>query len=464
MRKVCFVDTTMRDAHQSLLATRVTTGELLEVAALVDRVGYHAVEVWGGATFDSCVRYLNENPWERLDALKGEFKNTKLQMLLRGQNLLGYRNYADDVVDLFVETMSRHGIDIVRVFDALNDFRNLEKSTQAIKKYDMHLQIAMSYTTSPVHSIEYFVELSDRAIEFGADSLCIKDMAGLLKPGTAYELVSEIKKRHAIPLEVHSHFTTGLADMTYLKSAEAGADYLDTATSSMAFGTSQPGVESLWTALADIGLAEKPDYRLLEEINGYFEKVRRNHKGTDAGFTINTSVLENQIPGGMYSNLINQLKAQNMQERFPEVLEEVPRVREELGYPPLVTPTSQIVGVQAVLNVITGERYKMITKEVEKYIKGFYGKPPADVSSELKKRVLGDGEPISFRPGDAIEPEVEKGRKELGLLARNDEDLLIYLLLGEVGKKYLYEKYREDLKIDFDIARDYQDGMTVYPV
>jgi len=464
LRKVCFVDTTMRDAHQSLLATRVTTGELLEVAALVDRVGYHAVEVWGGATFDSCVRYLNENPWERLDALKGEFKNTKLQMLLRGQNLLGYRNYADDVVDLFVETMSRHGIDIVRVFDALNDFRNLEKSTQAIKKYDMHLQIAMSYTTSPVHSIEYFVELSDRAIEFGADSLCIKDMAGLLKPGTAYELVSEIKKRHAIPLEVHSHFTTGLADMTYLKSAEAGADYLDTATSSMAFGTSQPGVESLWTALADIGLAEKPDYRLLEEINGYFEKVRRNHKGTDAGFTINTSVLENQIPGGMYSNLINQLKAQNMQERFPEVLEEVPRVREELGYPPLVTPTSQIVGVQAVLNVITGERYKMITKEVEKYIKGFYGKPPADVSSELKKRVLGDGEPISFRPGDAIEPEVEKGRKELGLLARNDEDLLIYLLLGEVGKKYLYEKYREDLKIDFDIARDYQDGMTVYPV
>jgi oxaloacetate decarboxylase alpha subunit len=322
----------------------------------------------------------------------------------------------------------------------------------------------MSYTTSPVHSIEYFVELSDRAIEFGADSLCIKDMAGLLKPGTAYELVSEIKKRHTIPIEVHSHFTTGLADMTYLKSAEAGADYLDTATSSMAFGTSQPGVESLWTALADIGLAEKPDYRLLEEINDYFEKVRRNHKGTDAGFTINTSVLENQIPGGMYSNLINQLKTQNMQERLPEVLEEVPRVREELGYPPLVTPTSQIVGVQAVLNVITGERYKMITKEVEKYIKGFYGKPPTDVSTQLKKRVLGDGEPISFRPGDAIEPEVEKGRKELGLLARNDEDLLIYLLLGEVGKKYLYEKYREDLKIDFDIARDYQDGMTVYPV
>ncbi len=294
----------MRDAHQSLLATRVTTRELRDVAALVDKVGYHAVEVWGGATFDSCVRYLNENPWERLDALKGEFKNTQLQMLLRGQNLLGYRNYADDVVDLFVETMSRHGINIVRVFDALNDFRNLEKSVQAIKKYGMHLQIAMSYTTSPVHSIEYFVELSDRAIEFGADSLCIKDMAGLLKPGTAYELVSVIKKRHTIPLEVHSHFTTGLADMTYLKSAEAGADYLDTATSSMAFGTSQPGVESLWTALADIGLADKPDYRLLEEINDYFEKVRRNHKGTDTGFTINTSVLENQIPGGMYSNLI----------------------------------------------------------------------------------------------------------------------------------------------------------------
>ncbi|MDD5682354.1 MAG: pyruvate carboxylase subunit B, partial [Mesotoga sp.] len=344
MRKVCFVDTTMRDAHQSLLATRVTTSELAKIAPLVDQVGYHAVEVWGGATFDSCVRYLDEDPWERLDVLKEKFKKTKLQMLLRGQNLLGYRNYADDVVELFVKTMSKHGIDVVRIFDALNDFRNLEQSAKAIKASGMHLQVAMSYTTSPVHNIDYFVEISDAAVELGADSLCIKDMAGLLKPGTATTLVNEIKKRHPIPLEVHSHFTTGIADMTYLKSAEAGADILDTATSSMGFGTSQPGVESIWTALHDVGLADRPDYPLLKEINDYFAGVRRNHSGTDAGFTINTSVLENQIPGGMYSNLINQLKSQNMSDKFEEVLDEVPRVRADLGYPPLVTPTSQIVG------------------------------------------------------------------------------------------------------------------------
>jgi len=464
LRKVCFVDTTMRDAHQSLLATRVTTRELQEIASTVDRVGYHAVEVWGGATFDSCVRYLNESPWERLDTLRKEFKNTKLQMLLRGQNLLGYRNYADDVVDLFVQTMAKHGIDIVRIFDALNDFRNLEKPAQAVKESGMHLQVALSYTISPVHNVDYFVKLSDEAIELGADSLCIKDMAGLLKPGATTRLVSEIKKRHDVILEIHSHFTTGLADMSYLKSAEAGADILDTAASSMAFGTSQPGVESMWTALADLGLADEPDYKLLKEIDDYFGKVRRSHSKTDAGFTLNTSVLENQIPGGMYSNLINQLKSQNIQDRLGEVLEEVPKVRAELGFPPLVTPTSQIVGVQAVLNVMTGERYKMITKEVENYVKGHYGRPPSEVSSDLKKRILGAEEPISFRPGDIIEPEVEKRRKELGLLTPSDEDFLIYLLLGETGKKFLYDKYRDSLGVDFDVARDYKEGITVYPV
>lgn len=464
MKKVCFVDTTMRDAHQSLLATRVTTKELQEVASMVDRVGYHAAEVWGGATFDSVVRYLNEDPWERLDSLKREFKNTKLQMLLRGQNLLGYRNYADDVVDLFVRIMSKHGVDIVRIFDALNDFRNLEKSAQAIKETKMHLQIAMSYTTSPVHDIDYFVNLSDGAIDLGADSLCIKDMAGLLKPGTAYKLVSEIKKRHAITLEIHSHFTTGLADMSYLKSAEAGADLLDTATSSMAFGTSQPGVESMWTALADLGLASEPDYKLLKEVNAYFQRVRKNHSGTDVGFTINTSILENQIPGGMYSNLLNQLKSQNMENKLNEVLEEVPKVRRDLGYPPLVTPTSQIVGVQAVLNVMNGQRYKMITKEVERYVKGLYGKPPSDISAQLKEKILDGEKPLLIRPGDMLEPEVEKGRKEIGLLAQNDEDLLIYLLLGEVGKKFLLDKYKNELNVDFDMAKNYPEGMSVYPV
>ncbi|HDP78212.1 MAG TPA: pyruvate carboxylase subunit B [Mesotoga infera] len=464
MRKVCFVDTTMRDAHQSLLATRVTTSELAEIAPLVDRVGYHAVEVWGGATFDSCVRYLDEDPWERLDVLKEKFKKTKLQMLLRGQNLLGYRNYADDVVELFVRTMSNHGIDVVRIFDALNDFRNLEESAKAVKASGMHLQVAMSYTTSPVHNVDYFVEISDEAVELGADSLCIKDMAGLLKPGTATTLVSEIKKRHSIPLEVHSHFTTGIAGMTYLKSAEAGADILDTATSSMGFGTSQPGVESVWTALHDIGLAERPDYPLLKEINDYFVGVRRKHSGTDAGFTINTSVLENQIPGGMYSNLINQLKSQNMSDRFEEVLEEVPRVRADLGYPPLVTPTSQIVGVQAVLNVMNNERYKTITKEVERYIKGFYGTPPAEIEKSLKSRVMGVEESILHRPGDTLDPEVERGRSELGLLAQSDEDLLIYLLLGEVGKKFLAQRYQNSLRVDFELAKDFKEGITVYPV
>jgi len=464
LRKVCFVDTTMRDAHQSLLATRVTTSELAKIAPLVDQVGYHAVEVWGGATFDSCVRYLDEDPWERLDVLKEKFKKTKLQMLLRGQNLLGYRNYADDVVELFVKTMSKHGIDVVRIFDALNDFRNLEQSAKAIKASGMHLQVAMSYTTSPVHNIDYFVEISDAAVELGADSLCIKDMAGLLKPGTATTLVNEIKKRHPIPLEVHSHFTTGIADMTYLKSAEAGADILDTATSSMGFGTSQPGVESIWTALHDVGLADRPDYPLLKEINDYFAGVRRNHSGTDAGFTINTSVLENQIPGGMYSNLINQLKSQNMSDKFEEVLDEVPRVRADLGYPPLVTPTSQIVGVQAVLNVMNKERYKTITKEVERYIKGFYGSPPAEIEKSLKSRVMGVEESISHRPGDTLDLEVEKGRSELGLLAQNDEDLLIYLLLGEVGKKFLAQRYQNSLRVDFDVAKDFKEGITVYPV
>jgi len=454
----------MRDAHQSLLATRVTTSELAKIAPLVDQVGYHAVEVWGGATFDSCVRYLDEDPWERLDVLKEKFKKTKLQMLLRGQNLLGYRNYADDVVELFVKTMSKHGIDVVRIFDALNDFRNLEQSAKAIKASGMHLQVAMSYTTSPVHNIDYFVEISDEAVELGADSLCIKDMAGLLKPGTATTLVNEIKKRHPIPLEVHSHFTTGIADMTYLKSAEAGADILDTATSSMGFGTSQPGVESIWTALHDVGLADRPDYPLLKEINDYFAGVRRNHSGTDAGFTINTSVLENQIPGGMYSNLINQLKSQNMSDKFEEVLDEVPRVRADLGYPPLVTPTSQIVGVQAVLNVMNKERYKTITKEVERYIKGFYGSPPAEIEKSLKSRVMGVEESISHRPGDTLDLEVEKGRSELGLLAQNDEDLLIYLLLGEVGKKFLAQRYQNSLRVDFDVAKDFKEGITVYPV
>ncbi|ACR80088.1 MULTISPECIES: pyruvate carboxylase subunit B [Kosmotoga] len=465
MEKVTFTDTTFRDAHQSLLATRVSTNELKEIAPLVDEVGYHAVEIWGGATYDACVRYLFEDPWERLDELRKRFKKTKIQMLLRGQNLLGYKHYADDVVELFVKKMADHGMDIVRIFDALNDFRNIEKTCKEVKKNGMHLQVALAYTISPVHNVEYFVSLAEKAVNLNADSLCIKDMAGLLTPGKAYELVKAIKERFDLPLEIHAHFTTGVADMSYIKAVEAGADILDTAISPLAYGTSQPAVESLWIALHDLGNAYEPDLKLLERIANYFEEVRKRHSDTDVKLTTTKpAILVNQIPGGMYSNLINQLKGQNALHLLNDVLEEVPRVRKDLGYPPLVTPTSQIVGVQAVLNVLSGERYKLITKEVERYVRGYYGKPPAEISPELKERILKDEKAITCRPADLLEPELDKAREKIGILAKTDEDLLTYILLGEVGKKYLLKKYEKELAVDFSTADEYSDTTAVYPI
>lgn len=462
---VKILDTTFRDAHQSLLATRVKTYEMSEMIKEIDDLGFVAEEMWGGATFDSCIRYLFENPWERLDIFRQGFKKTSLQMLLRGQNLVGYRNYPDDVVELFIRTMANHGMDRVRVFDALNDFRNLKKSCEEIKKNKMHLQISIAYTTSPVHNEEYFLKLVDEAVEMKADSLCIKDMAGLLTPGKAFPLVKKIKETHpSLIIDIHSHFTTGLADMTYLKAVEAGADIIDCSISALAYGTGQPSIESLWTALYSMDKMDKPKYESLKKINTHFEKIREKYKDFDKGVrTIKPDVLVNQIPGGMYSNLVSQLSSQGMLEKLEEVLQEVPRVRKDLGYPPLVTPTSQIVGVQAVMNVLFKERYKTITKEVENYIKGFYGTPPGEVSAELKNRILkGDNKQLTVRAADTLSPEVENGKKKLGILNKSDEDLLIYLLFGEVGRKFLVKKYEDKLKIDFDLI--YEDEVSSYPI
>ncbi len=462
---VKILDTTFRDAHQSLLATRVKTEEMSNMIKEIDNLEFVAEEMWGGATFDSSIRYLSENPWERLDIFREGFKKTSLQMLLRGQNLVGYRNYPDDVVELFIRTMAEHGMDRVRVFDALNDFRNLKKSCEEIKKNKMHLQISIAYTTSPVHNEKYFLKLVDEAVKMETDSLCIKDMAGLLTPGRAYPLVKKIKENHpSLIIDIHSHFTTGLADMTYLKAVEAGADIIDCSISALAYGTSQPSIESLWTALYSIDKMEKPKYDILKRVNSHFEKIREKYKDYDKGVkTIKPDVLVNQIPGGMYSNLVSQLSSQGMLDKLEEVLQEVPRVRQDLGYPPLVTPTSQIVGVQAVMNVLFKERYKTITKEVENYIKGFYGSPPGEVSSELKNRILKDGnKQLNGRAADTIAPEVENGKKKLGLLNKSDEDLLIYLLFGEVGRKFLVKKYEDKLKIDFDLI--YEDEVSSYPI
>lgn len=465
MSSVGFVDTTFRDAHQSLLATRVKTNELVGIADVVDQIGYNAVEMWGGATFDACVRYLKENPWERIDKLKSHFKNTEMQMLLRGQNLIGYRHYADDVVELFIKTLAKHGMDRVRVFDALNDFRNIKKSCEEIKKNNMHLQIAIAYTISPVHNVDLFVDYAKSAEQLGADSLCIKDMAGLLTPDIAYQLVSQIKKETSLPVDVHSHFTSGLADLTYLKAVEAGADLIDTAISSLASGTSQPPAESLWIALSKLGYADEPDLRKLKKVRDHFSEIREKHKDTDIGMkTVNPEILINQIPGGMMSNLINQLREQKALNKLKDVLQEIPLVRKDLGYPPLVTPSSQIVGVQAVMNVLSGKRYKIITNETKNYIKGLYGKPPGNISESLKKVVLKNEKPLLNRPADYLEPEVERAREKIGLLANNDEELLIYVLLGDNGRTYLLNEYEKNLKIDLKLVDTYSDKAVVYPI
>lgn len=444
MPRIGITDTTLRDAHQSLMATRMRTKDMLPIAPLMDEVGYHSLEVWGGATFDACLRFLDEDPWERLRLLRERFKKSKLQMLLRGQNLVGYHHYPDDVVEAFVKLAVENGIDIIRIFDALNDVRNMETAVKAAKKAKAHVQLAISYTTSPLHNIDHFVELAGTLEKMGADSICIKDMAGLITPYDAYELVKKLKENIKVPLQLHSHFTSGMAAMSYLKAIEAGCDVVDTAISSLSLGSSQPPTDSMVAALKGTPYDTGLDLEIIAQIGAYFKEVRRNYDiPLEVVMGVDTAVLNYQIPGGMLSNLISQLKSQNASHLLGEVLKEVPRVREELGYPPLVTPSSQIVGTQAVMNVITGERYKVILKEVRNYLKGLYGKPPGLVDPDLLKKVLKEEEPFEGRPADLLEPALEKAREELGSYMEKEEDLLSYIIFPQVALPFFKRRRGE---------------------
>jgi oxaloacetate decarboxylase alpha subunit len=458
MAKVQITETVLRDAHQSLAATRMTTDDMLPIIEKLDKVGFNSLECWGGATFDASLRFLNEDPWERLRKIRATAKNTKLQMLLRGQNLLGYKHYADDVVDYFVQKAIDNGIDIIRIFDALNDVRNVERAVKACKKEGGHAQVALSYTISPVHNLEHFVNLGKQLVNMGADSLCIKDMAGLLLPYAAYDLVKALKENVKIPIQLHTHYTSGVASMTYLKAIEAGVDVVDCAISPMALGTSQPPTEPLVATLKDTQYDTGYDLNLLTEIASYFRPIK--DKFIESGL-LNTKVmgvdvntLKYQVPGGMLSNLVSQLIQANKEDKFDEVLQEIPKVRKDFGYPPLVTPTSQIVGTQAVMNVITGERYKMVPKESKALVKGEYGKTPAPISKEIQDIILKGEEPITCRPADLIEPELENIKNQIKEYMEQDEDVLTYALFPQVAEKFF--KYRQAQKYKID------DGLVDY--
>ncbi|NMB39562.1 MAG: pyruvate carboxylase subunit B [Firmicutes bacterium] len=443
-RKVGITETLFRDAHQSLLATRLKLEDMLEVVELLDQVGFYSFEVWGGATFDSCLRYLNEDPWERLRILRKHLPKTKLQMLLRGQNLVGYRQYPDDVVDAFVEKSVENGIDIIRIFDALNDIRNLERSIIATKKAGALAQAAIVYTVSPVHDIQGYIKLAQELEQIGVDSICIKDMAGILAPGIARELVTGLKEKVNLPIQLHSHYTSGLASMTYWESIQAGADYVDTALSPLALGTSQPPTESIIAALTDTDFDTGLDLTLLAEVNRKLNQVLSNNYKRPP-ITVNTEVLISQIPGGMLSNLKAQLEQQKLGHKYNDILAEVPKVRKDMGYPPLVTPMSQIVGTQSVLNVVTGERYKVKTKEIRDYVKGLYGRSPVPIDPKIQKLLIEDEEPLTVRPADLLEPGLDKAKKEIKDFISQDEDVLSYILFPEVAKKF-FEKRKQSRK------------------
>lgn len=442
---VKIVETALRDGHQSLFATRMTTEESLVALEELDKAGYHALEVWGGATFDTAMRFLNEDPWERLRAIRAKCKNTKLQMLFRGQNILGYRHYADDIVDKFVELSLKNGIDIIRVFDALNDIRNLRQAVDSTKKYGGHCQIALSYTTSPVHTVDYYVNLAKEIEQMGADSLCIKDMAGVLLPEDAFQLVSRLKQNTRLPIELHSHCTGGMMDMTYLRAVQAGVDILDCALSPLSSGTSQPATEAIQYALAGTPDDPKLDLEMLNKaavkLSAVKDKYLANGLLNPKALTPNPEVLKFQVPGGMLSNLMTQLKEQKAMNRYEEVLQEVPRVRKDMGYPPLVTPLSQMVGTQAVFNVMTGERYKMVPNEIKEYLHGSYGASPAPVDEEIRKKIMGDDVPITHRPADDLKPEFAGLKAKYADLARCDEDILSLALFEAVATKFLQAKY-----------------------
>lgn len=442
-------ETCLRDGHQSLFATRMTTDEVLLALEELDKVGYRAIEIWGGATFDACLRFLDEDPWERLRKAKKVCKNTKLQMLFRGQNILGYRHYADDVVEKFVEKSIKNGIDIIRIFDALNDIRNLEAAVKATKKYGGECQIALSYTTSPVHTVSYYVELAKKVEALGADSICIKDMAGVLLPTDAYELIAALKKNTALPIELHSHCTGGLCEMTYLKAIEAGVDIVDCALSPLSGGTSQPCTESLNFALRGTKYDPKLNVDMLNAAANKMQSVRAKYLANGLlnpkVLSVNANIIKYQVPGGMLSNLINQLKQQGASDRLDEVLAEVPNVRKDMGYPPLVTPLSQMVGTQAVLNVLAGERYKMVPKEINEYLHGRYGASPAPVDENIRKKIIGDDPVITYRPADDLKPEFAELKKQYKGVAKSDEDVLSIALFGEVALKFI-TKRNEDAK------------------
>lgn len=440
--KVGITDTTLRDAHQSLLATRMNIDDILALAPELDKAGFHSMEVWGGATFDSAMRFLNEDPWERLRKIRKACPNTKLQMLLRGQNLLGYRHYSDDVVDLFVKKCVENGIDIIRIFDALNDTRNVESAVKATKKYGAHAQVAVSYTNSPVHNKEHFVGIAKKLEAMGADSICIKDMTGLIYPYAAFELVKAIKEESKLMVQLHCHYTSGLAPMAYLKAIEAGCDVIDCAMSPMATGTSQPAVETMAATLAGTPYDTGINVEQLMPIVPKLKEIRKHYAEfdiTSAG--VDPNVLTSQIPGGMMSNFLSQLKGANALDRIDEVMAELPRVRKDMGYPPLVTPSSQIVGSQALINVLVGNRYQMVNNEVRGYFQGQYGQPPAPMDAEVQAKIVGNLPIITHRPADDLKPYIEEARAEIGDLAKNDEDLLLYIMFPQVAKPFLEQKY-----------------------
>lgn len=450
-KKVLFTETVLRDANQSLIATRLPYSKFADILTTMDKAGYYSVECWGGAVFDVCLRYLDEDPWQRLRNLRKAMPNTKLQMLLRGQNLLGYKHYPDEIVKMFVEKSVDNGIDIIRIFDALNDVRNLETATKTAIKCGATVSGAISYTQSPVHTLEAFAKLAKQLEEMGVATICVKDMAGTMTPFEAYELIGAIKNEVKIPVVLHTHCTTGMAYMTYMKAIEAGVDVIDTATSCFSGGTSQPATETINIALKQLGYETGLDDAVLKEVNDYFKPIRDGYlkDGTlnPKMLTTDTDALTYKVPGGMLSNLVSQLKAQNAMDKFEQVLIETPKVRADLGYPPLVTPMSQMVGVQATNNVLSGERYKNISKEVKAYCRGEYGTSPAPINPEVVKKALGDEKPVEGRYADTLEPVFEKTKEELKGIAKNDEDVLSYILFPQVTEKYFAARKAKEEKV-----------------
>ena len=451
-KPVKIVETVLRDAHQSLIATRMTTEQMLPIIDKMDKVGYHAVECWGGATFDASLRFLKEDPWERLRKLRAGFKNTKLQMLFRGQNILGYNHYADDVVEYFVQKSIANGIDIIRIFDCLNDIRNLETAVKATNKEKGHVQIALSYTLGDAYTLDYWKDIAKKIEDMGADSLCIKDMAGLLTPYAAEELVTALKESTTLPIDLHSHYTSGVASMTYLKAVEAGCDIIDTAMSPFALGTSQPATEVMVETFKGTPYDTGLNQELLAEVSEYFRPMREEALKSGLmntkvlGVDINT--LRYQVPGGMLSNLVSQLKEAHAEDKYYEVLKEIPRVRADFGEPPLVTPSSQIVGTQAVLNVLMGQRYKMFTKESKKLLMGEFGQTVKPFNPEVQKKAIGNEKPITCRPADLLEPQLKKLESEMSQWKTQDEDVLSYALFPQVAKEFF--EYREAQKTGVD--------------